>query len=73
MKLALNKEEKPLLEELIICLQDEPAALNFFNILSDGNQRYFSNWIESAKKESTRTRRLSQAVNALALGFGFLK
>lgn len=66
-----DTEEKPLLEELMLCLEDEPAALRFFNTLSKGHQRYFSSWIAAAKTETTRTRRLSQAVRALAMGLGY--
>jgi uncharacterized protein YdeI (YjbR/CyaY-like superfamily) len=53
------------------CLADEPQALDFFDKLAKSHQRYFSNWIESAKTESTKTRRIAQAVNALSYGLGF--
>lgn len=53
------------------CLADEPRALAFFNTLAKSHKRYFANWIDSAKTESTRTRRIANAVNALAKGHGF--
>ena len=71
VEVELDLEEKPLQEELMICLEDEPKALQYFQSLPKGHQRYFSSWVESAKTEATRTRRISQAVNALALGLGF--
>ena len=53
------------------CLADEPAALDFFNSLPTGHRNYFSKWIESAKTEETKSRRIAEAVNALAAGLGY--
>lgn len=69
--LEIDKNEKSLSEEFLICLQDEIHAFEFFNTLPKGHQRYFSNWIESAKTIETKTRRIAQAVNALALKKGY--
>ncbi|MDQ3537154.1 MAG: YdeI/OmpD-associated family protein [Bacteroidota bacterium] len=69
--LEVDNKEKPLSEELLICLADEPLALEFFRSLPKGHQRYFSNWIESSKTATTKTKRIAQAVNALALHLGF--
>lgn len=66
-----DNQEKPLNEAFLICLADEPDAQEFFNSLPRGHQRYFSNWIDAAKTESTLTKRIAQAVNALALQLGF--
>ena len=57
--------------DFISCLQDEPAALAFFQSLTGSHQRYFSKWIESAKTEPTRTKRIAMAVNALARKMGY--
>ena len=51
--------------ELMTCLEDEPAALAFFNSLAPGHQRYFSNWIGSAKTEQTKAKRIAAAIRAL--------
>ncbi len=69
--LEVDNKEKPLSEELLVCLADEPPALEFFRSLPKGHQRYFSNWIESSKTATTKTKRIAQAVNALALHLGF--
>lgn len=53
------------------CMEDEPAGLEYFNKLPKSHQNYFVKWIESAKTESTKTRRIAQAVTALSRGFGF--
>jgi uncharacterized protein YdeI (YjbR/CyaY-like superfamily) len=46
-------------------LNDEPIALANFNKLPGSHQKYYSKWIESAKTEQTKTKRIAQAVNAL--------
>lgn len=71
VELEEDTKEKSISAELLICLEDEPAALSYFNSLSVGHQRYFSTWIESAKTDSTRIKRISQAVNALSIGLGY--
>ncbi len=60
-----NNEPKPP-KELLDCLADDPEALAFFNSLAKGHRNYFGNWIKSAKTEPTKTKRIAQAVNALA-------
>ncbi len=52
--------------ELMECLDDEPDALAFFNSLTKGHRNYFMKWIESAKTEPTKAKRIAQAVTALA-------
>ncbi|MFN8277737.1 MAG: YdeI/OmpD-associated family protein [Chitinophagales bacterium] len=52
--------------DFMACLQDEPAALHHFQAMPGSHQRYFSKWIDSAKTEATRTKRIVKAVQALA-------
>jgi len=61
----------PLSPELLACLADEPEAQAYFGSLIPSRQRYFSNWIESAKTEPTRIKRIALAINALARGLDF--
>ena len=58
-------------DDFIDCLNDEPKALQTFQSLPKGHQNYFSKWIESAKTEPTKAKRIAMAVNALAKGMGF--
>ncbi len=53
------------------CLDDEPVAKAFFQTLTGSHQRYFSKWIDSAKTEPTKTKRIAMAVNALAKKWGY--
>lgn len=71
VELAVDEEEVPLSADLLTCLNDDPAALAFFNTLPRGHQNYFSHWIEDAKTADTRTRRLTQAVMGLSMGMGY--
>lgn len=52
-------------EEMLLCLQDEPKAFAFFNSLSDSEQKFYMQWIYSAKKEGTKIDRLAKAINRL--------
>ncbi|TMI95378.1 MAG: DUF1905 domain-containing protein [Bacteroidetes bacterium] len=58
-------------KDLMECLTDEPVARQFFETLTGSHQRYFSKWIDSAKTEQTKARRIAQAVNALAKRQGY--
>ncbi len=73
LNVQLDVDRKPLKisAELLECLQDEPNALDFFHSLAKSHQGYFSKWIESAKTEPTRAKRIAIAVSALARKFGF--
>ncbi|RPD40506.1 YdeI/OmpD-associated family protein [Chitinophaga barathri] len=52
-------------EDFLACLEDEPGAMSFYKSLAPGHQRYFSNWIESAKTEETRAKRIAATLNAM--------
>jgi hypothetical protein len=71
--LVLSKDEAgyQLAEDFVACLDDDPEAKTFFETLTGSHQRYFSKWIESAKTTPTREKRIAQAINALARGWGY--
>jgi hypothetical protein len=54
------------------CLSDDQEAMNFFKSLALSHQKYFSKWIDSAKTEATKEKRIAMALNALSrkLGYG---
>jgi hypothetical protein len=60
-----------LCSDLLDCLADAPEALAFFNSLPKGHQNYYSKWIESAKTTDTRVKRITQAVQGMAMGMGY--
>lgn len=53
-------------EDVNDCLADEPEALDYFNSLLESHRRYFVNWINSAKTEPTRAKRIAQTCHAMA-------
>lgn len=53
--------------QFLECLKEEPEAEKFFSSLTGSHQRYFSKWIDAAKTEETRAKRIAQSIN------GFLK
>jgi hypothetical protein len=63
MEVDTNELKPP--EELMECLQDEPEAFEYFNSLPKGHQNYFTNWINSAKTDPTKAKRIAATLNAL--------
>ena len=49
-----DKDPLEVPEEMLLCLQDEPAAMKFFDSLSESEQKFYIQWIYSAKKEETK-------------------
>ncbi len=70
---AIEEDKTPLKlnEDFLACLNDEPPALKHFNSLAGSHRNYFSKWIDSAKTEQTKTKRIAMAVSALARGLGY--
>jgi hypothetical protein len=66
VKLEVDKKEYELNREFMECLADEPAALEHFNTFTRGVKNYYSKWIESAKTEQTKTKRIAIAITALS-------
>ncbi len=52
-------------EEMLLCLEDEPTAMRFFKSLSESEQKFYIQWIYSAKKEETKIDRLAKTINRL--------
>ena len=57
--------------DLIACLHDDPEAITFFKTLPGSHQRYFSKWIDSAKTDATKAKRIAQSVTALSRKRGY--
>lgn len=53
-------------DDLHECLADEPEALDYFNSLLESHRRYFVNWINSAKTEPTRAKRIMLTCKAMS-------
>jgi hypothetical protein len=55
-------------EEMLLCLQDEPKAYKFFKSLTESEQKFYIQWVYSAKKEETKISRMATSINRLAKG-----
>lgn len=65
---VLYRDDEPLQlpEELLLCLQEEPAALQFFNSLCDDEKARHVMWIYSAKTDQTKVDRIAKTLDRLA-------
>lgn len=68
IKMEVDNTPTQFCPELLECLADEPLALTNFNKLPPSHRKYYSNWIESAKTETTKAKRIAQAVTACTSG-----
>jgi uncharacterized protein YdeI (YjbR/CyaY-like superfamily) len=71
VKLQVDREGYQLNGDFVACLNDDPEARKFFDTLTGSHRNYFSKWIDSAKTEPTRVKRITLAVNALSKKWGF--
>lgn len=73
IKVQLQLDSSPILPPaaLLECLQDEPEALNYFNSLPQGHRNYFTKWIETAKTEPTKTKRIALVIKTMVRKMDF--
>jgi Domain of unknown function (DUF1905)/Bacteriocin-protection, YdeI or OmpD-Associated len=71
VQLEEDKNEFLFNKDFMECLADEPTATEFFKTLAGSHQRYFSKWIDEAKTEPTKTKRIAWAVTALSKKQGY--
>lgn len=53
-------------DELLLCLQDDPEALQFFNSLNESEQHNYIKWIYSAKTDQTKVDRMAKTLIRLS-------
>jgi hypothetical protein len=58
-------------EDLELCLSDEPHLMEGFMKLPMSHRNWYINWLNSAKTEATRTKRLVKIVSAMDRGLTF--
>ncbi|MFM2225915.1 MAG: hypothetical protein RJA07_2117 [Bacteroidota bacterium] len=61
-----DKSEYQLDEDFVECLHEDEKAKSFFYSQPKSHQNYFSKWIEAAKTQPTKAKRIIQTINALA-------
>ena len=53
-------------EELLLCLQDDTEALQFFNSLNESEQHSYVKWIYAAKTDQTKVDRIAKTLTKLS-------
>lgn len=53
-------------QELLLCLQDDHEALQFFNTLNESEQHNYVKWIYSAKTDQTKVDRIAKTLIRLS-------
>lgn len=73
VQVQLDVDNKPVRPPpaFVECMSDEPTAIANFNKLPMSHQNYFIKWIDTAKTEPTKTKRIALAVTSLSKGLGF--
>ncbi len=73
LKVQLEMDDTPILPpaELLECMADEPEALKYFNALPQGHRNYFTKWIESAKTDPTKARRIALVIKTMTQKMDF--
>ena len=64
LQMEEDKAEVKLSADLLSCLEDDKKAKSYFNSLPKSHQNYYSKWIESAKTDATKAKRIAMAMNA---------
>lgn len=65
VKLAAETSRPPMDDDLIQCLKEERDAWLYFESLAESHQRYFSNWVASAKTTTTKDKRIAHTITAM--------
>lgn len=68
LRVSLERDTslQEIVPELLECLADDQDALRHFQSLAPSHQRYFSKWVDEAKTEPTKVKRLALCLSALA-------
>jgi uncharacterized protein YdeI (YjbR/CyaY-like superfamily) len=66
LSLEEDKAEVPLSAVLLECLADDTEANDYFTSLPMSHRQYYSKWIESAKTDATKTKRIARCLHAFA-------
>lgn len=53
-------------KELLLCLQNEPEAWQFFSSLNENEQHNYVKWIYSAKTDQTKVDRIAKTLDRLS-------
>lgn len=63
VRLAFDESPFEYPEDIMACLEDEPAALVCFRKMPESHRKWYIRWIQSAKTDATRTKRIAGLVS----------
>jgi hypothetical protein len=69
--LYLEEDTFAVPEEILECLAHETKALQFFNSLTESEQKAYINRIKAAKTDAQKVKRIAEMINALSKGLKF--
>lgn len=67
LKVELEVDKAPILppSELLECMADEPEAVKHYNSLPQGHRNYYTKWIDSAKTDATKAKRIALVIRTM--------
>lgn len=71
MQIEEDKAPLQLNKDLLACLAEDERAKAAFSKFAPSHKAYFSKWIDEAKTENTRARRIAMSLHALSRGMDF--
>jgi hypothetical protein len=71
LQLRLDNTEIKISTDFLECLKEDKAAEKFFQSLTASHQKYYSNWIESAKTIDTKSKRIAQSIEGFRMKMGY--
>jgi Domain of unknown function (DUF1905)/Bacteriocin-protection, YdeI or OmpD-Associated len=71
LQLELDKAELAPPGDLLECMQDEPEALKYYNSLPQSHRNYFTKWIDSAKTDATKAKRIALVIKTMVRKMDF--
>jgi len=71
MQMEEDKAPIKLSKDLLNCLTEDKKAKTYFDKLPGSHKNYFSKWIESAKTDVTKAKRIAMALNGFHRGLTY--
>ena len=71
LKIEVDLFDKPVDKELMDCIEDDKLALKYFSAMPKSHQKYYSNYVEAAKTEETKAKRIVQIVISVSKGMNY--
>jgi hypothetical protein len=67
IQLELDKTAYEMNPDLIACLEDDIIANEYFNSFPKSHQRYYSKWVDAAKTDTTKAKRIALILKSMHL------